>query len=303
MNILQHRYAIVVGESKAGTSSIYRYLGDHPEIQPTTVKQADYFLSDRYQWKKTTQIQSFERDKGQSYMSLFGRIPADAKCLLDVSPDYMYCKETPGFLHNYLRDKEYCIIFILRDPIQRLMSWYRFGKQIQMIPSDMDFATFLDRQGQDNNKSMAFDALETGKFLRYVTRFESIFPDDSIVKLSYEQLKSAPEMMLSSLANKLGVTPSFYNDYAFSVHNKSQNVRFRGIQKLYLGCQRSLHRLLKSNSYLEPIVRYPVMTLTKIYRRTNLVKAEDVEIDKATMARLREFYADEYKFLKTLRLN
>ncbi|MFK8078827.1 MAG: sulfotransferase domain-containing protein [Granulosicoccus sp.] len=300
MHSEQQCFAVVAGESKAGTSSIFRYLGDHPEIQPSVVKQTNYFLTREYKWSKNDQALLYEEDKGQSFSSLFGKTSKNVKVLLDVSPDYLYCDESPQFLQEHFTDKNYFIIVILRDPIQRLLSWYRFGKQIQLVPEDMDITTFLKKQGDTGAGSMAFNAMESGRFLQYLKRYEKFIPSERLITVSYDQLKDNPAKLLSDMARRFDVSPDFYADYEFNVHNRTEQVRSGNIQKIYIKCQRKLHKLLSSQTYLQPIMKYPVRLIAKTYRRFNLAAPDAVKLSQQEEAHLKNYYSAEYDFLRTL---
>lgn len=42
---------VVVGATKAGTTSLYRYLGEHPQIFMSAIKEPRYFLDARFEGK------------------------------------------------------------------------------------------------------------------------------------------------------------------------------------------------------------------------------------------------------------
>lgn len=40
------KFVIIGGAPKTGTSSVFKYLSDHPDINPSKVKETGYFLDD-----------------------------------------------------------------------------------------------------------------------------------------------------------------------------------------------------------------------------------------------------------------
>ena len=99
---------IILGAQKAGTSSLYYYLNQHPQIRPSLdTKEVGFFNRDIYFGKTFSEYQKqFSGLKRQLYF--------------DATPEYLY---HPGVAHKiaqYLPNVQ--LIIVLRDPVQRAFS-------------------------------------------------------------------------------------------------------------------------------------------------------------------------------------
>ena len=121
-SIADYRYLIVGGTTKAATTSLFTYLADHPAICAATYKETRFFLSSDYP------LPSKYRYKGdvEEYDLLFSN--ADTTQLrMESTPDYLYCEQARERIATSLPAAK--LVFSLREPISRLVSWYRFAKR------------------------------------------------------------------------------------------------------------------------------------------------------------------------------
>ena len=72
---------------------------------------------------------------------------------LDSTPDYLYSTGTPDKIKEYLNN--YKIIFILRNPVDRIISWYRYAKQVGGILEEMNFQEYVTQQLKASHYSTA----------------------------------------------------------------------------------------------------------------------------------------------------
>lgn len=102
---------IVIGAMKGGTTSLYHYLGHHPEVSVSRIKETDYFLG------------RHEYDRGLGwYTSLFEE---NAVAIGEASPNYTkrhMWSGVPERIARVLPDVR--LIYVVRDPVERLVSHY-----------------------------------------------------------------------------------------------------------------------------------------------------------------------------------
>lgn len=102
---------LVIGAMKAGTTSLFHYLADHPDVAMPWMKEIDFF-SDDTKWARgidwysghftTPAIGVGEASPNYSKRHLF---PATAQRIADTLPEVR-------------------LIYVIRDPIERLQSMY-----------------------------------------------------------------------------------------------------------------------------------------------------------------------------------
>jgi hypothetical protein len=111
---------LIIGVQKAGTTSIYHYLKQHPQIYMGP-KETNFLFQDweKYppQKKQTKPVRTFER-----YCELFENV-GDELAIGDVSPNclFNYQRSTEAIL-RYVPNAQ--IIVILRNPAERAYSEY-----------------------------------------------------------------------------------------------------------------------------------------------------------------------------------
>ncbi len=129
---------LVPGFSKCGTTSLFKYFEFHPEICACRMKESRFFLDAAYL------MQAAGRDHGdQEYGSLFNGCP-EKSTGLEATPDYLYSENAARRIKNELEDVR--MVFILRDPIDRLISWYRFAKMNGLISKEQSIDEYVSVQ-------------------------------------------------------------------------------------------------------------------------------------------------------------
>lgn len=101
----------IVGAPKAGTTSIYSYLVQHPEIFMPARKEP-YFFG---QWRRNS-----EEDL-RDYLRLFRGVP-ESKVAGEASTTYLYLQSAAEEIKAFRPDAK--IIIMLRNPVDRAYSQY-----------------------------------------------------------------------------------------------------------------------------------------------------------------------------------
>lgn len=127
---------MIIGSPKSGTTSLYKYLAQHPEIDFSDRKEPKYFC-----WKdQDINFYGNERVIGQikestvqdlkSYLMLFEN--KKAKFLGEASADYFHSKIAPKNIYGF--NPEMKLIVILRNPVERAYSDWRHNVRMGYEP-------------------------------------------------------------------------------------------------------------------------------------------------------------------------
>ena len=104
---------VIAGAPKCGTTALYEYLRDHPQVFMTTPKEPHYFAKDLYSPHYIT-----EESK---YLRLFDSAPKEA-VRGEASVHYMFSNcALDNLLHH---NPEIKIFILLRNPVELFRSWH-----------------------------------------------------------------------------------------------------------------------------------------------------------------------------------
>ena len=183
---------IISGSNRSGSTSLFSYLCKHPDISGSKTKQTNYFI-DKNDITKNTVI-PIHYTGSKPYSSIFPNI--ESHYYLEASPDYLYSEGTPERVKQYFSIPPK-ILFILREPNSRLMSWYKFGKQIGEISSDESYEEFLRKcKSKKFQGKISYQAIATGEYYKYIGDFFKIIPFEDIKVVFFEDLKENPEKVV-----------------------------------------------------------------------------------------------------------
>lgn len=169
---------IIVGAQKAGTTSIFNTLSQHPDIYIPKVKECRYFskinnkVLNPFNGKRhSVQVCNNTDD----YYDLFDSCKNE-KVISDISPDYLYYyKETIDNIKNEIGDSVK-ILIVLRNPIDRAISNYYH--MLREGETDLTISEIIDSERLwDKNVWCGFRIVENGIYYDRVSAFIKSFKD------------------------------------------------------------------------------------------------------------------------------
>jgi Sulfotransferase domain len=289
-----YKFLIIGGTSKAGTTSVFNYLANHPQTCSST-KETRFFLDADYPLPSDKR---YQKNGPQAYLSFFdseGRQPQE-NWRLEATPDYLYSQNTPHAIRRTLANVR--IIFILREPFSRLLSWYRFGQMLTEIPASITFDDYVALQKEigdcfpNRYRHPAFGALRHGRYSMYLERFFNVFGRSSIQIVFYEELRRDPFSFMVAICRSLGIDESYFQGYAFNVVNKGMQVRSRWLHQGYLEAQTKLHGWVQDAPKLRWLLRRIRRRADAAYEKLNVTR-EKVAMSSSTKDFILSYYQDE----------
>jgi len=184
---------LVPGAAKSGTSSLHELLDQHPAISMSIRKEPHYFAIDRY----------FQR--GVSYHNSMFR-KSEATFFGESSTIYMPCERAIKRATESLKAPK--IIFLLRHPVDRCLSHYRWLYRLGYETEAPNIAFEKDSYGFNpdidwggNYKSY----LQFSNYARYIPLWKSYFGQENVLVLRSEDLKRDHQSVMMKCFNFLGV--------------------------------------------------------------------------------------------------
>lgn len=224
---------LIIGAQKAGTSSLYQYLRQHPDIYMSPVKEAHFFsyLDQKVDFKEpgffTGKFKYIEDWK--TYNALFDEVQNE-HAIGEASPSYIYIPETAERIHQHFPDIK--LIAILRNPAERTFSNFIHNRSLPKHPetiNDLKVALELENQRIQDGWSSSWHYKQKGFYHQQLERYYKLFKPEQIKICLFEELHTNPQTVLKDIFEFLGVDPNFQADVD-TVHNASGIPKNRIIQ-------------------------------------------------------------------------
>lgn len=192
---------LVIGAQKSGTTSLFKYMENHPSLYLPPQKEVNFFVSPKrssmsIDWYLNTHFSGVAEDR------LWG----------EVSPSYMSYSAAPGNIRAWCPDVK--LIAILRNPIDRTYSHYRMT-----VRRGTESRTFrqaaeeLSRNRAEVPETKVPDdspfLLEFGYYGEALGRYLRHFDREQMLILFQEDLDSRPVEVLARMFSFLGVDDGY----------------------------------------------------------------------------------------------
>ncbi len=182
---------IIIGAMKCGTTSLHYYLNCHPEISMSRQKELDFFIEER-NWNKGV-------DWYQSqFKSQEGVICGEASPHYTSYPIF---KGIPERLYDTLPHVK--LIYIIRDPIERILSQYIHLYAEEREHRNIEEA-LMDFEENPNNPYIC-----RSRYYFQLEQYLSYFPSEQILLITTENLAKFPNKTLKNIFKFLGVNENF----------------------------------------------------------------------------------------------
>ena len=230
----------IVGAPKAGTTSLYHYLNEHPEISMSSQKEPDYF-SDADLQNYGMYYGKNRIDTIKKYHNLFDN-NSESKLKGEASVSYLFYKNVPQKIKTY--NPEAKIIIMLRNPIDRAFSHYLMDYRLGLVSDS--FEDIIDHKSVNKNEKLFYQQyIELSEYASQIKRYLDVFNNTKILFIEYEDLKMDVTSIIKKTYLFLGVN-QFYDPDLTKKHNtytmpKNSIIRFvysfvilRNIASLFL---------------------------------------------------------------------
>ncbi|MEQ9355245.1 sulfotransferase [Coleofasciculus chthonoplastes] len=213
---------LVIGAAKAGTTALYRFLEQHPQIYMSPVKEPYFFALDG-QAVENFQGPGVEKIKRyatlNAYLSLFENVSTEI-AIGEASTWYLYQPQAAERINYYIPNVK--LIAILRDPVERAYSQFTY-----MIAENREFiedfaqALVAEKERIHQNWLPWWHYKQRGFYYRQIKRYFDIFDPDHIKVYLYEDLNNDPNVVMKDIFFFLQVDDNFIPDVS-----KQHNVTY-----------------------------------------------------------------------------
>jgi len=278
---------LIVGATKSGTTSLYKYLIQHPQIYLNeSVKETNFFVQPknilgngpRY-YADDSYAHTFDE-----YLELFKEVdPQKHKAIGEVCTTYLhFYKNTIPNIKKHLEDPK--IIIILRNPVERAYSHYMHN--VRDGDEELSFEEALNAESRriEENLWLSFRLKTLGYYLEPVKSYLKNFSQVKVY-IFEEDLVGNELALLDNIASFLNV-----RDYQF---DKIQRYNKSGTPQISL-----LKKVLHNDNFINKVIRKILGEgIFENLKNKNLKKGEmDSEIKKELLTE----YMPEIKKLESV---
>lgn len=282
----------VVGTAKSGTTSLYNYLFQHPDIFLPNVKEIHYYsnaISKRKRDfiipKENKQYHTKVIKDRKNYEALFKKAK-DEIYLADCSPSYFYDSNAATKIYKDFPDAK--IIVILREPMDRAYSQFLMERRIG-IESQESFLEAL-RSDFENGKHRIWGEdhlyVDHGFYFTQLQYYKRYFEENQILCVSFQDFIKYPHKTLEQILMFLNLDPKF-NFHLEKVHNQHKTYR-NTLTKFIVNHKEGL--LMLEDIFPNWIIDFVKTVLFK--------KTPKPQMDPKAVLYLKKIYMDEFVQLK-----
>jgi len=259
---------IIGGAPKAGTTSLYRYLDQHPEVCMSARKETSVFIDNKsLEWLSDNYYRHYDGEPavGEASAGSLGN-PA-----------------VPERIHAAL--PEVRLIFILRDPVERIHSHFAFLQGAQSIDPEVSFSSFIRSEVEWRDT-----LLDLGRYHQHLTRYERYFDREQMLVLLFQDLTSNTDQLVNEVYRFVGVDPSFQPD--LGKHNPTREPRFPGLHRVLTRAWMTVRE------YVDVYLANRTRSLRRVVKQVVTKESESRSMTPEDQAYLRDLYAEPNRKLE-----
>lgn len=284
---------LIIGAAKAGTSSLYHYLKQHPQVYMSPVKEPKFFALEGEALDFAGPRDQERMARGsitnfQDYCALFQDYSGEV-AVGEASTLYLYSSTAAERIQHYIPHAK--LIAILRNPVERAYSNY-----LHMIRNDTEtLADFTQALKEEeiriqNNWMPFWHYRQRGFYYAQLRRYYDLFDRDQIRIYLYEDLVADSPGLMRNIFQFISVDDSFCPDMSVK-HNIS------GVPK-----NKVLHNLLIRSNPLKSAIKplLPSRMSSRIAEKVRVRNLKKPSFDEEARLQLIETYRDDIVKLQEL---
>ncbi|GAB4523064.1 MAG: sulfotransferase [Pleurocapsa sp.] len=197
-------FVLIIGAMKCGTTSLFHYLCQHPQISSPIFKEPNFFSYDE-RWHNGIE---WYLSRWQNWN------PKQHKIALEASVNYSKIQSYPKVISRIKTLKDHAnfkFIYIVRDPIERIESHYTYD----IAKRREKFETF--------SKAVDLELIETSKYAKQIEPYYNNFSKQDILLINFDDLKLNSEKTVKKVCQFLEIDPDYDFVELKKVYNSTKN--------------------------------------------------------------------------------
>ncbi len=216
---------LVIGTQRGGTSSLYSYLGRHPDVVSSLRKETLFFsvLNERG-------IDWYRAHFPLSMRAASHRLSGRSLITFEATPDYLLDQRAAGRAADTVPDAK--IIALLRNPVDRAYSQYQHN--LRLGTEDLSFEDALEAEeertageveklqndaGYQAVSLRRFGYVARGRYAEQLRPWLELYPSSSLEIVRSEDFYADPASTLAALLSFIGLRawqPAEFRNYSYA---------------------------------------------------------------------------------------
>jgi hypothetical protein len=283
----------IVGQPRSGTTALYHFLKQHPQVFLSNRKEPEFFSKD-------LRSRFLPHRNEEHYLGLF-KDCRDEKVVGEASTNYLYSEVAAKEIYHFNPSAK--IIMMIREPVDFLLSYHSFQIRSSFEDENIhDFVQALEseperKQGRIIPKRCLNPSLlyysDRVRYSEQITRYYNVFNRDQVKIIVYDDFKKDNAKVYGEVLGFLGVSPDFEPE--FKIINPSATVRFRRLKIIMDKDYLKIRRIAKL------VLPEPVFSILKdAYDKTLLDTRCRPSLDPLVRKQLKQRYKKEVENVSAL---
>lgn len=194
---------MIIGAAKSGTTSLFQYLAQHPQIIEPSIKEIKYF-------SMNAAIKGLKH-----YLTYFPlKKIKENKLTFEATPTYLFLPKVPDQIARLYPNMKF--IAILRDPVKRAFSHWNsrnddsFTEHRSLMHDNRSFeeAVWAELNNKDRVPPPS-QYLAKGEYSTQIKNWYRHFPKENILLLDFDDLKNNVKSLLKEVTTFLEIPYSY----------------------------------------------------------------------------------------------
>lgn len=225
---------VISGVVKGGTTSLFTYLSNHPDICCSSVKETCYFSS--YRYGQLDKRYKGAADPFKQYQSYFSHCSGQ-KYVMEATPGYFEGGKNLAAEMKKVLGEDTKVLVVLREPVSRLISFFKSNTGNFNLDENLSFSQYIkqcnalpqtEKVKQEND---AYWGIDGGYYSKYLDEWFQCF-GNSLKVVFFDDLVSDPKALLRDVSQWLEIDFSHFEKKSFGIENKSVGHRNKSLQFL-----------------------------------------------------------------------
>ncbi|HKQ53076.1 MAG TPA: sulfotransferase domain-containing protein [Pyrinomonadaceae bacterium] len=230
---------VVAGAPKCGTSSLFKWLADHPETCGSNVKETFYLMDEGHPLLRKDS--NFHRHGLAGYRAHFRNGTESRRVHFEATTHYLYQRTALEVL-SALPEPPH-VVFVLRKPSERVYSSFQYSKHnLANVRPDFTFARFVDEVRRDPASPLIDECagasayvlrndIRYSRYVEYLPAWVARFGRRRVHVLLFEEMKRDARAFMQDLARRIDIDPAFYDAYDSPLRNETINIRHASLHR------------------------------------------------------------------------